>query len=79
MRCSWSYGVNLTFIGNAIYMSMDIPDTFLAFSKLLNYMRMERLKTVTFAVFLVVWTYVCPHLPLHIPHPKSPTDISAIT
>ncbi len=26
----WSYLVNLTFIGNAVYMSMDIPDTFLA-------------------------------------------------
>jgi len=26
----WSYLVNLTYIGNAVYMSMDIPDTFLA-------------------------------------------------
>lgn len=28
--CSWSYLVNLTLIGNAIYLSMDIPDAFLA-------------------------------------------------
>ncbi|KAK7470545.1 sphingosine N-acyltransferase lag1 [Stygiomarasmius scandens] len=53
----WSYLVNLTLIGNAVYMSMDIPDSFLAFSKLLNYMRMERAKIVSFAVFVVVWTY----------------------
>lgn len=29
---SWSYLINLTFIGNAVYMSMDIPDAFLAVS-----------------------------------------------
>jgi hypothetical protein len=27
---SWSYLINLTLIGNAVYMSMDIPDAFLA-------------------------------------------------
>lgn len=27
---SWSYVMNLTWIGNAVYMSMDIPDAFLA-------------------------------------------------
>jgi len=26
----WSYLLNYTLIGNAVYMSMDIPDTFLA-------------------------------------------------
>lgn len=26
----WSYGIHLTYIGNAVYVSMDIPDTFLA-------------------------------------------------
>ena len=26
----WSYLLNMTYIGNAVYMSMDIPDTFLA-------------------------------------------------
>ncbi|KIK68047.1 hypothetical protein GYMLUDRAFT_36867 [Collybiopsis luxurians FD-317 M1] len=53
----WSYLINLTLIGNAVYMSMDIPDTFLAFSKLLNYIRAERAKIVSFAIFIVIWTY----------------------
>ncbi|ESK96073.1 hypothetical protein Moror_7418 [Moniliophthora roreri MCA 2997] len=53
----WSYLINLTVIGNAVYMSMDIPDTVLAFSKLLNYMRREKMKIVSFAIFTVVWTY----------------------
>lgn len=53
----WSYLINLTLIGNAIYMSMDIPDAFLAFSKLLNYMKMERAKFVSFVVFIGFWTY----------------------
>jgi acyl-CoA-dependent ceramide synthase len=53
----WSYLINLTLIGNAVYMSMDIPDAFLAFSKLLNYMRWEQTKNVSFAIFVVVWTY----------------------
>ncbi|KAH7921816.1 longevity assurance proteins LAG1/LAC1 [Leucogyrophana mollusca] len=53
----WSYLVNMTLIGNAVYMSMDIPDAFLAFSKLLNYMRWGKSKVVSFSVFLCVWTY----------------------
>ncbi|KIM90890.1 hypothetical protein PILCRDRAFT_811387 [Piloderma croceum F 1598] len=53
----WSYLINLTLIGNAVYMSMDIPDAFLAFSKLLNYMRWENTKIASFAIFVVVWTY----------------------
>ncbi|KAI0053568.1 longevity assurance proteins LAG1/LAC1 [Auriscalpium vulgare] len=38
----WSYLINLTLIGNAVYTSMDIPDTWLALSFLLHYLRMER-------------------------------------
>ncbi|PAV20831.1 longevity assurance s LAG1 LAC1 [Pyrrhoderma noxium] len=53
----WSYGINLTLIGNAVFVSMDIPDTFLALSKLCNYLNLERTKIVTFAVFTVIWTY----------------------
>ncbi|KAK1236478.1 sphingosine N-acyltransferase lag1 [Marasmius sp. AFHP31] len=53
----WSYLVNLTLIGNAVYMSMDIPDAFLAFSKVLNYIQWERAKAVSFVVFVGVWTY----------------------
>lgn len=71
----WSYLTNLTLIGNAIYVSMDIPDVFLAvsrrtisfsdrlaltrirqFSKILNYLQFETGKTVSFGVFLVIWT-----------------------
>ncbi|KAG2042343.1 TLC domain-containing protein [Suillus americanus] len=53
----WGYLINLTLIGHAIYMSMDIPDAFLAFSKLLNYMGFHKLKVCSLAVFLVAWTY----------------------
>ncbi|KZV72106.1 longevity assurance proteins LAG1/LAC1 [Peniophora sp. CONT] len=60
----WSYGINLTLIGNAVYTSMDIPDTFLAFSKILNYLRLERAKVVSFVVFLGVWTYFRHYLNL---------------
>jgi len=53
----WSYFVNLTLIGNAVYMSMDIPDAFLAFSKILNYIQWNTAKVFAFVVFIVVWTY----------------------
>jgi acyl-CoA-dependent ceramide synthase len=53
----WSYFVNMTLIGNAVYMSMDIPDVFLAMSKILNYLDLTRAKLVAFIVFLGVWTY----------------------
>jgi acyl-CoA-dependent ceramide synthase len=56
----WSYLVSMTFMGQAVYMSMDIPDAFLAASKLLNYMRFERAKTVMFAVLIPTWTCVLP-------------------
>lgn len=32
VQIRWSYGVNLTLIGNAVFVSMDIPDVFLAVS-----------------------------------------------
>ncbi|KAJ6557031.1 TLC domain-containing protein [Mycena vulgaris] len=54
---SWSYLMNVTLLGNAVFVSMDIPDTLLALSKLLNYLQLERAKVVSFAVFTVVWTY----------------------
>ncbi|KAI0774245.1 TLC domain-containing protein [Fomes fomentarius] len=53
----WSYLVNLTFIGNAVYLSMDIPDIFLALSKVINYIQWERIQLFVFAFFLVVWGY----------------------
>ncbi|KAJ7507913.1 longevity assurance proteins LAG1/LAC1 [Mycena galericulata] len=60
----WSYMINLTLIGNAIYMSMDIPDMSLAFSKLLNYVQWERGKVVSFVAFVCVWTYFRHYLNL---------------
>jgi len=53
----WSYLVNMTLMGNAVYMSMDIPDAFLAVSKILNYLQFTRAKLVAFIIFLCVWTY----------------------
>ncbi|KAI0032043.1 longevity assurance proteins LAG1/LAC1 [Vararia minispora EC-137] len=60
----WSYGINLTLIGNAVYTSMDIPDTFLGVSKILNYLRMERTKIVFFLIFFCIWTYFRHYLNL---------------
>ncbi|RDX55587.1 longevity assurance proteins LAG1/LAC1 [Lentinus brumalis] len=53
----WSYLVNMTLIGNAVYLSMDIPDAFLGLSKLLNYLQWEKAKTVVFTVFIGIWSY----------------------
>ncbi|RPD67193.1 longevity assurance proteins LAG1/LAC1 [Lentinus tigrinus ALCF2SS1-7] len=53
----WSYLINLTLIGNAVYLSMDIPDSWLGMSKLLNYIRWDRTKTAVFAVFIGIWSY----------------------
>ncbi|KAI0347257.1 longevity assurance proteins LAG1 LAC1 [Trametopsis cervina] len=60
----WSYLINLTLIGNAVYVSMDIPDTFLAFSKLLNYIQYEKTKIGSFVVFFAIWTYFRHYLNL---------------
>ncbi|KAG6810870.1 hypothetical protein H0H92_009991 [Tricholoma furcatifolium] len=53
----WSYFMNMTLIGNAVYMSMDIPDTFLALSKLLNYIQWNKAKVYSFVFFIFVWSY----------------------
>ncbi|KDR83649.1 hypothetical protein GALMADRAFT_219480 [Galerina marginata CBS 339.88] len=60
----WSYLVNMTLIGNAVYMSMDIPDAFLAFSKLLNYIQWDTAKVFAFAIFVAIWTYFRHYLNL---------------
>lgn len=36
---------------------MDIADVFLAASKMLNYLDLQRTSEASFAVFLCVWTY----------------------
>lgn len=43
---------------------MDIPDVFLAISKILNYLQFTRAKLVTFITFLGVWTYFRHYLNL---------------
>ncbi|RDB22598.1 Sphingosine N-acyltransferase lac1 [Hypsizygus marmoreus] len=62
----WSYMLNFTLIGNAVFMSMDIPDTFLAFSKMLNYIQWERAKVYAFITFIFVWSYFRHYLNLRI-------------
>jgi len=53
----WSYFLNLTYIGVAVFFSMDIADVFLALSKMLNYLQLQRTSEIAFAFFLCVWTY----------------------
>ncbi|KAF8528669.1 TLC domain-containing protein [Gautieria morchelliformis] len=53
----WSYLINLTPIGNAVFLSMDCSDVFLALAKIFNYLGFERTKNITFAWFIGVWTY----------------------
>lgn len=55
-RFSWSYGINLTLIGNAVYTSMDIPDVFIAMTKVINYLHWERSQNVIFVIFIAMWT-----------------------
>ena len=52
----WSYGINLTFIGNAVYTSMDVPDFFLAVVKVINYLHWEWTQNTLFIIFIGVWT-----------------------
>lgn len=53
----WSYLINLTMIGTTVFVCMDIPDTFLALSKFLNYLALDNIASVTFAGFMAIWTY----------------------
>jgi len=53
----WSYLINLTWIGNAVFITMDWSDTFLAISKIFNYLDMKISKSVGFTWFAMVWTY----------------------
>ncbi|KAJ7456183.1 longevity assurance proteins LAG1/LAC1 [Mycena latifolia] len=63
---SWSYIMNVTLLGNAVFISMDIPDTGLALSKLLNYLQFDRAKVVSLGVFTVVWTYFRHYISIRI-------------
>ncbi|BGP10383.1 sphingosine N-acyltransferase lag1 [Rhodotorula toruloides] len=62
----WSYMINLTMIGTAIFVSMDLPDICLAVSKCLNYLDLQRTSEVSFVFFLVVWHYMRHYLNLRI-------------
>ncbi|KAI0796696.1 TLC domain-containing protein [Abortiporus biennis] len=53
----WSYLTNLTLIGNAVFLSMDLPDSFLALSKILNYLQYDNAKIWVFVFFMLIWTY----------------------
>ncbi|KAJ7758682.1 TLC domain-containing protein [Mycena metata] len=61
-----SYVMNLTYIGSAIYMSMDIPDMFLALSKLLNYIQWNTVNNFVLAAFVLSWGYFRHYLNLAI-------------
>jgi len=43
---------------------MDIPDAFLAFSKILNYIQWQTAKIYAFGIFISVWTYFRHYLNL---------------
>ncbi|KAI5479357.1 hypothetical protein MNV49_003691 [Pseudohyphozyma bogoriensis] len=58
----WSYLINLTMIGVAIFISMDIPEIFLAGSKCLNYVGLQHCSEVSFVCLLGVWTYMRHYL-----------------
>ncbi|KAF8335050.1 longevity assurance proteins LAG1/LAC1 [Cantharellus anzutake] len=58
----WSYAINLTWIGNAVFLTMDVSDIFLAISKVCNYLRLEKTTNVIFAFFICVWSYLRHYL-----------------
>lgn len=47
---------------------MDIADVFLALSKMLNYMQLQRTSEVSFAILLCVWSYFRHYQNLRILH-----------
>jgi len=62
----WSYLINLTPIGNAVFITMDVSDIFLALAKTLNYLKLEKISVVAFVWFIGVWTYGRHYLNLYI-------------
>ncbi|GAA5891272.1 hypothetical protein JCM6882_004640 [Rhodosporidiobolus microsporus] len=62
----WSYMLNFTLIGTAVFVSMDLPDVCLAFSKCLNYLNFQRISELTFVIFIGVWHYMRHYLNLRI-------------
>ncbi|TIA68397.1 hypothetical protein E3P91_04089 [Wallemia ichthyophaga] len=63
----WSYLINLSMIGNAIFVTMDVSDIFLALAKCYNYVKPGHwLGNVIFGFFIIVWTYMRHWLNLRI-------------
>lgn len=61
----WSYMLTLTYIGVAVYVTMDVSDIFLALAKCVNYVS-EDASAPFFAFFVLVWTYMRHYLNLKI-------------
>ncbi|KAK4687945.1 hypothetical protein P7C73_g2164, partial [Tremellales sp. Uapishka_1] len=59
----WSYVVYATYIGVAVFWTMDVSDTFFAFAKCVNYYD-QAYSAFPFAVFVGVWTYTRHYLNL---------------
>jgi len=58
----WSYTINLTYIGNAVFLTMDVSDVFLAAAKVCNYLQLETTAAVVFAIFVPIWSYLRHYL-----------------
>ena len=44
-------------IGTTVFVCMDIPDTWLALAKMLNYLDMNAAAAAVYSVFMVAWSY----------------------
>ncbi|KAF9513209.1 hypothetical protein BS47DRAFT_1485744 [Hydnum rufescens UP504] len=54
----WSYTINLTYIGNAVFLTMDVSDVVFSFAKVCKYLEWETTAAVAFSAFVCVWTYL---------------------
>lgn len=58
-----SYAINYTRVGNAVFLTMDSSDVFLALAKLLNYgPRTKKMSEPAFVIFIAVWIYTRHYL-----------------
>jgi len=62
----WSYGVNMTWIGNAVFLTMDVSDVFLAIPKIFYYIKLKTTTTISFSIFVCIWTYLRHYLNIKI-------------
>lgn len=59
---SLSYYCNFTRVGNAVFVCMDLPDTFLALAKTLNYISPGALCNTAFVLMFFSWMYTRVYL-----------------